>query len=93
MMLINYLLFIMKSYTEYTQKTHKTEKNPNQSKQTCLQTRLNQLAAKKLTSHFYFLIKYIYCLCCAKVTSTCYRRLVMLSASVVLRSFKLSEYT
>jgi len=65
-MLINYLLFIMKSYTEYTQKTHKTEKNPNQSKQTCLQTRLNQLAAKKLTSHFYFLIKYIYCLCCAK---------------------------
>jgi len=26
MMLINYLLFIMKSYTEYTQKTHKTEK-------------------------------------------------------------------
>ena len=44
--------FIMKSYTEYTQKTHNTEKNPHQSKQTCLQSRLNQLTAKKLiTSH------------------------------------------
>jgi len=35
----------------HTQKTHKTEKNPNQSKQTCLQMRLNQLTAKKLPSH------------------------------------------
>ena len=38
-----------------TQSTHtkntQNRKNPNQSKQTCLQMRLNQLTAKKLPSH------------------------------------------